>query len=421
MGALEFIVEELGKMMNFSSFQEKVVYTLLGTLGLLLLSFVVHLIMKKVVLKVIVKVIEKSKNTYDDVFLEYPILSRLGFVVSAICAYYLIPHVFQYFELWGYFVKMLVEVMLVIACLMLLFSFLNALHSIYNRLALAKNRPILGWIQLLKVFFVVIGLLIIISLLFDLEVEKILTGLGAIAAVLLLVFKDTILGLVSSIQLSTNNMLQVGDWVTVPTYNADGIVLEVTLNTVKIQNWDKTISTVPTYAMVSNSFTNWKGMEESGGRRIKRSISINMHTVRFCDEALLNRLKGIRLLQKPIEDIEAEIRAYNEAKGITGDLKMNGRHLTNLGLFRKYLQQYLHEHPQIHDNMTFLVRQLQPTEKGIPIEIYVFSKDQAWANYEGIQADIFDHILACISEFELQIFQLPSGNDLQGVLKRLSH
>jgi miniconductance mechanosensitive channel len=235
------------------------------------------------------------------------------------------------------------------------------------------------------------------------------------AAVLILVFRDTILGFVASIQLSANNMVKPGDWIEMPSHNADGTVLDISLNTVKVQNWDKTIATVPTYALVSESFRNWKGMEESGGRRIKRSINIDMNSVCFVDDKMAERFKKIQVLKDYVVNREEEIKKYNEENKIDGSVVVNGRRMTNLGTFRKYVEEYLLQHPKIHNDMTFLVRQLQPDERGLPIEIYVFSNDQAWANYEAIQADIFDHILAVIPQFDLRVFQSPSGRDFQNL------
>ena len=240
-----------------------------------------------------------------------------------------------------------------------------------------------------------------------------MTGLGAMAAVLILVFKDTILGFVASIQLSANKMVNVGDWISMPKYNADGTVIDISLNTVKVQNWDKTIATIPTYALVSESFNNWKGMEESGGRRIKRSINIDMKSVDFLNKDQIDKFRKYHVLKDYITSKEKEISDYNKSLKLDEDTITNGRKMTNLGTFRKYLENYLHNHPKIHQDMTFLVRHLQPTEKGLPIEIYVFSNDQAWANYESIQADIFDHILAIIPEFGLRVFQNPTGDDFQ--------
>jgi miniconductance mechanosensitive channel len=254
--------------------------------------------------------------------------------------------------------------------------------------------------------------IMIISILLGKDPTILLTGLGALAAVLILVFKDTILGFVASIQLSANNMVSIGDWITMKSHGADGTVIDITLNTVKVQNWDKTISTIPTYALVSESFNNWKGMEESGGRRIKRAVSIDLGSIKICDSAMLKRFERFDLIHEYVIQKEEELKEYNKGKNLSDEDYISGRHQTNVGIFRKYLEVYLRQHPMINLDMTFLVRQLSPSGKGLPIEIYVFSKDQEWANYESIQADIFDHILAVVPEFELKVFQEPTGADI---------
>jgi miniconductance mechanosensitive channel len=256
----------------------------------------------------------------------------------------------------------------------------------------------------------------IISVLLERDPTVLLAGLGAMAAVLLLVFKDTILGFVASIQLSANEMVKIGDWIEMRSHGADGTVIDITLNTVKVQNWDKTISTIPTYALVAESFNNWKGMEESGGRRIKRAVSIDMGSIKFCDSAMLNRFERFDLIRDYVIQKEAEVIEFNKSRNIPDEDRISGRRQTNVGVFRKYLEVYLHQHPMINQEMTFLVRQLHPTTTGLPIEIYVFCKDKAWANYEAVQADIFDHIFAVIPEFELKVFQQPSGADFSKVL-----
>jgi miniconductance mechanosensitive channel len=240
-----------------------------------------------------------------------------------------------------------------------------------------------------------------------------IAGLGAMAAVLLLVFKDTILGFVASIQLSANDMLKIGDWIEMPGHRADGTVIDITLNTVKVQNWDRTITTIPTYALVSESFNNWKGMEESGGRRIKRAVYLDVTTIKFCDKDMLDRFAKFELIRDYVLGREAEILEHNKNLNITEEDIISGRRQTNVGIFRKYLENYLRSKPGIRQDMTFLVRQLQPTDKGLPIEIYVFSRETAWVNYENLQSDIFDHIFAVVPEFGLKIFQAPTGNDIR--------
>ena len=264
----------------------------------------------------------------------------------------------------------------------------------------------------MKIFIFGMAAILMIAYLFKQNPWDLVIGLGTMAAVILLIFKDTILGFVASIQLSANNMVKLGDWITVPKHNADGTVIDITLNTVKVQNWDKTIATIPTYALVSESFNNWKGMEESGGRRIKRAVAVDMGSIRFCDSEMLSRFEKFDLIRDYVIQKENELREYNKGKNLSDEDYISGRHQTNVGIFRKYLEVYLHQHPMINLDMTFLVRQLSPSGKGLPIEIYVFSKDKAWANYEAIQADIFDHIFAVIPEFELKVFQEPTGADI---------
>jgi miniconductance mechanosensitive channel len=238
------------------------------------------------------------------------------------------------------------------------------------------------------------------------------------SAVLMLIFRDPILGFVGGMQLTFNEMVHIGDWISVPQYNADGVVIEITLTVVKVQNWDKTISMIPTYALVSNSFQNWRGMEESGGRRIKRAVNIDMDSIKFCTDEMLAKFKKIHLLKDYIEQKEKEIEAYNKKNNIDPSVKVNGRRQTNIGVFRAYLKAYLQQRQDIHKNMTFLVRQLKPTEKGLPIEVYVFTKTTEWGKYEEIQADIFDHIFAVIPEFELKVYEYPSNSGILEFLEK---
>ena len=244
-----------------------------------------------------------------------------------------------------------------------------------------------------------------------------LSGIGALTAVLLLVFKDTILGFVGGIQLIANDMLRPGDWIEMDKYGADGDVLEISLTTVKVQNWDKTITTIPTYSLISDSFKNWRGMQESGGRRIKRSVYIDVNSIRFCTPEMIQRFKGISRIRDYVEAKEKELQEYNQLHHGDHSSLADGRRMTNVGTFRQYLNAYLRQHPKIHQELTFLIRQLQPTETGLPIEIYVFSNDQVWANYENIQADIFDHIYAILPIFELRPFQSVGGHDLTQSVK----
>ncbi len=376
----------------------------------IILAKIAHYFAKRYLVKTVERFMEKTKSKYDDFFVKRNLIKRAALLVPAIVIYASLDLIFKNYEQTNIHFHNLLSAYFIIVILLLIDSFLKAVLDVYEMQPYSKNRPIKGYIQGIQLIAVLVGILNIISVLFDTELTAVFAGLGAIAAVLILVFKDTILGFVASIQLSANNMVKPGDWISMPSHNTDGTVLEITLNTVKIQNWDKTITTIPTYALVSESFHNWKGMEESGGRRIKRSIKIDMKSVRFCTPQMIEKFRKVKFLGKYIEDKLQVLEEYNKQFDIDESSVINGRNLTNLGIFRRYLESYLTHHPKIHNDMTFLVRHLQPTEKGLPIEIYVFSNDQEWANYESIQADIFDHILAVIPEFGLKVFQYPTDN-----------
>jgi miniconductance mechanosensitive channel len=289
---------------------------------------------------------------------------------------------------------------------------LNLIVTVYNTFPVAQRVPIKGYVQVIQIALFILAAVLGFSILVGQSPWAILGGLGALSAVLILVFQNTILSFVAGIQLTMHDQIRVGDWIEMPAYGADGFVEEVALHTIKVRNWDKSMSTIPTYKLVGDSFKNWRFMFESGGRRIKRSILIDQTSVKFCDDALLNRLSKIQLLHGYLAERSREIAEYNRLHNIDSSSLVNGRHMTNLGTFRAYLMAYLRNHPGVHQGMITMVRQLQPTPDGIPMEIYAFTNDVAWVNYEGIQADIFDHVLAVVPEFELRIFQNPSGHDL---------
>jgi miniconductance mechanosensitive channel len=382
---------------------------ILITAGLALLA---DFIIKRIIITTITRLARKSKNDWDDVFVERKVFNRLAHLAPALIIYYSLQYIFQAPGLVA-FLENATQSVMVIVSLLVVDAVLNALHEIYMKLPISEGRSIKGYIQVVKIIFYFAGVILLISIFSGKAPKTLITGLGALAAVLILVFKDTILGFVASIQLSANKMVKVGDWISMPKFNADGTVIDISLNTVKVQNWDKTIATVPTYALVSESFNNWKGMEESGGRRIKRSINIDMKSVTFLDKAQIEKLRHFYLLKDYITRREKEIEEYNQSLNLEGSMVTNGRKMTNLGTFRAYLENYLRNHPKIHQEMTFLVRHLQPTETGIPLEIYVFSREQEWAKYETLQADIFDHILAILPEFGLRVFQDPTGDDFR--------
>jgi miniconductance mechanosensitive channel len=376
----------------------------------ILLALLADFIVKRIIISTITRLAKKSKNDWDDVFVKQKVFNRLAHLAPAVIVYYALQYIFDAEKLVK-FLGNITQAYMVLVVLLVIDALLNALHEIYMKLPVSQGRNIKGYIQVVKIIFYFIGVIMIIAAFSGETPKALMTGLGAMAAVLMLVFKDTILGFVASIQLSANKMVNVGDWISMPKYNADGDVIDISLNTIKVQNWDKTIATIPTYALVSESFNNWKGMEESGGRRIKRSLNIDMNSVTFLDEAQIEKLGNFHLLKDYIDNKQKEISEFNKSLNLEVGTVTNGRKMTNLGTFRKYLEEYLQHHPMISKEMTFLVRHLQPTDKGLPVEIYVFSKDQAWANYEAIQADIFDHTLAILPEFDLNVFQNPTGSD----------
>jgi miniconductance mechanosensitive channel len=288
---------------------------------------------------------------------------------------------------------------------------LDAFNEIYESRKTFKGEAIESYLDLVKILVFAVGIIMSISLITGESPLVLLTGLGAFTAVLLLVFRDTILGLVASFQISANDLVLVGDWLEVPAYNADGDVAEINLHQIKIRNWDKTISIVPTYKILDVAYKNWRGMSESGGRRIKRSVHLDVHSIRFCDEDMLARFKRIQLLQSYIEDKQQEIEAWNAEHSVDNSVVVNGRRFTNIGTFRKYIEFYLREHPRIRQDMTLVVRQQPPGPEGVSIEIYCFTNTTDWVEYEDIQANIFDHLLAVASEFDLAVFQTPSGTD----------
>lgn len=358
---------------------------------------------------------QKTKNQWDDLIVERKIINKLMHLIPAILVYIMLPLALPKEEmptLLG-ILQMVCSVYIVAVVLRFINASLNLLLEIYNRKESMKNKPLKGFVQIIQVIVFFVGGIIIISILIGKSPATLFAGLGASAAILMLVFKDTILGFVAGIQLSTNDMLRPGDWITMSKYGADGTVIEVTLNAIKVRNFDNTITTIPPYALVSDSFQNWRGMKESGGRRVKRSINIDMNSVHFCTPEMLAKFRKISLLTDYIDTKQEELEAYNKEHSIDASIWVNGRRQTNIGIFRAYLVNYLKSNPNVSQNMTCMVRQLQPTEQGIPMELYFFASTTDWIPYEDIQADVFDHILAVIPEFGLQVFQGVSGSDLR--------
>lgn len=383
---------------------------------ILAIAFLGDAICRHVILKVVAELVKKTKATWDDIVFDRKVMIHISHLVAPIILYILLPLAIPDPGLLG-FIQRICMIYIIAVFLRFISSLLTAIFNVYSEREQFRDRPLKGLLQTIQVILYFVGGIVIVSILIDKSPMVLLTGLGASAAVLMLVFKDSIMGFVSGIQLSANNMLRVGDWIEMPKYGADGSVIEVTLNTVKVRNWDNTITTIPPYALVSDSFQNWRGMQESGGRRVKRSINIDMNSVKFCTPEMLAKYRKIQLVKDYVEETEKVIENYNEKHGIDNSVLVNGRRQTNLGVFRAYLTNYLKSLPTVNQNLTCMVRQLQPTDKGIPLELYFFSAIKDWVPYEGVQADVFDHVLAIIPEFDLHVFQNPTGDDFRALNK----
>ena len=393
---------------------------LLFIIGIALLA---NLICRKIILRVVAKLVKQTKATWDDIVFNHKVMVNVSRMVAPILIYIASPIAFPEHadsDLLD-FLRRLCLIYIIAVFLRFISALFTAVYQVYSEREQYRDKPLKGLLQTAQVILFFIGAIIIISILINQSPMVLLTGLGASAAILMLVFKDSIMGFVSGIQLSANNMLKVGDWITMPKYGADGTVIEVTLNTVKVRNFDNTITTIPPYLLISDSFQNWQGMQESGGRRVKRSINIDMTSVRFCTPEMLEKYRKIQLLTNYVEETERVVEEYNKEHDIDNSVLVNGRRQTNLGVFRAYLTNYLRSLPTVNQEMTCMVRQLQPTETGIPLELYFFSANKVWVAYEGIQADVFDHVLAIIPEFGLRIFQNPSGEDLRRIGVKIEH
>ena len=378
---------------------------------IVILSFIADLLAKRFILRGLTAIVNRTKTQWDDVFLRKKVFNRLAHLAPAMVIYLFISIPLEGYDLAIALISGIALIYMIAMAILALDAFLNASLDIYNTYDISNRIPIKGFIQVFKIIIYFISGIFIISILLNKTPIYLFSSLGALTAVLMFIFKDAILGFVAGIQLSANQMVANGDWISMPKYGADGDIVEIALTTVKVQNWDKTITTIPTYALITESFKNWRGMDESGGRRIKRSINIDMNTIQFCTEEMLNRFSKIQYISDYIKKMKKEVQVYNEQEQVDESNLVNGRRMTNIGTFRAYVEAYLKNQPMINQEMTFLVRQLPPSEHGLPIEIYVFSKDKEWVKYESIQGNIFDHILAVVPEFDLQVYQNPSGRD----------
>ena len=394
-------------MENFSQYlldlsEQK--YILIGLI--LSLSFLSYLLMRYVVIKAIFHLFEKTSTKLDDILIEKGFLNRLSYIVPLIILHNLFDSLIGNYLIINRLLLSLIAIVIVAS----INSLLSVLNDIYNQSKYSKSINIKSYFQILRLIVNLFSLIIIIAILSGQSPFYLLSGIGALTAVLILVFKDTILSFVSSIQINSNDLFKIGDWVEAEEFGADGDVIDIALHTIKIQNWDKTISIIPTHKLIDSSFKNWRGMSDSGGRRIKRSINIDMNSIKFCSNEDIEKFKSITLISEYIDNKLSEINKHNAS--INSKSTINGRALTNIGTYRAYIKAYLKNNKNIHENMTFLVRQLSPTENGLPIQVYVFSNNTNWIDYEEIQSDIFDHLLAVLNQFHLKIYQRPSGNDL---------
>lgn len=387
----------------------------LGGAGFIVaIAFVSDFVCRQLLLRVVKRIVARTKATWDDILFEDRVLRRLCHIVPPVLIYFLLPLAFPPESGMVAFVLKLLLIYVIAVVLRFVNAFLKALHDVADQKEELQGKPLKGLMQTGQVIAFFVCIILIISILIDKSPARLLAGLGASAAILMLVFKDSIMGLVSGIQLTANDMLHVGDWISMSKYGVNGRVTEVTLNTVKVRNWDNTIVTVPPYLLISDSFQNWRPMQDSGGRRVMRSVNIDMNSVRFCTPEMLDRFRKIRLLKDYIDETERLIAESNEQAGVENDPEpVNGLHQTNLGVFRAYLERYLRSLAGINQEMMLMVRQLQPTEKGLPVELYFFSKVTEWTVYEKVQADVFDHVLAVIPEFGLRVFQNPAGSDVR--------
>ncbi|WP_371376475.1 mechanosensitive ion channel family protein [Thalassotalea aquiviva] len=371
-------------------------------------------ITKYQVLRIVSKIVSKTTNKLDDYLISHHVFSRLAWLVPATVLLALAPVVVGDHPKLVLALTVFARIAITLQVARCISALLNVTNSVFQESSKERYLPLNATTQLLKLAVYLVAIILVIATILDRSPIYLLSGLGALTAVLLLIFQDTIKGLVASIQISANKMVAPGDWIEMPQYGADGDVLEIALNTVKVKNWDNTITTIPTYALISESFKNWRGMSSSGGRRIKRSLSIDMASIQFCSTELLQRLSQFTLLHDYLNQKQDELQQYHQLKGLDEN-NLNRRQLTNIGTFRAYINAYLKQHPNVHQHMTCMVRQLKPTDKGLPLELYFFSNDIKWVNYEAIQADIFDHLLAIAPMFDLRVFQAPSGYDFQQV------
>lgn len=390
--------------------------TLFVLLGLLMVVLgIVDFVVRKVLVDLLSRAARKSPLKFDDLLVRNKALVHFARLVPLIVSIHFIPVVFSGFPEWIGPVRKFIDILLVFGWVMLFRALFRSVRDHLRTKKGFQDKPLDSYLQVINIFMFFIAGIVVFSMVTGKSPWAFLGALGAASAILMLVFKDTILGFVASIQVATNDMVRVGDWIEMPKYGADGDVIEINLNTVKVQNWDKTITTIPTYYLITDSFKNWRGMQNAGGRRIKRSINIKISSIRYLTQEEIADLRKIQILTPYIAGRQAEIDQYNAQTGADRSMPVNGRNMTNVGLFRQYINRYAQQHPLIRKDMTLLVRQLQPTAQGLPIELYMFTSDTRWAVYEDIMSDIFDHLLAAIKYFGLEVFEAPASDDVRSL------
>ncbi|MFV5698990.1 mechanosensitive ion channel family protein [Flavobacterium sp. ZT3R17] len=395
------ILRKIGFGSSFSSYLSLIINIAL----LCAIAYGIYILFRLILVTLMIVVAKKTKTKFDDLLVTNKTAKYIAHLIPLLFIYKSVPIILDRFEYWeGVFGK-LVGIYIVMLVLWIIRTIFNALRDYLKLKPRYSDKPIDSFIQVIMIVLWMVGITVIISKLFDIDQKELLTILGAVSAVIILIFRDTILGFVSSVQVSINDMVRIGDWITMDKFGADGDVIEINLATVKVRNFDNTTTTIPTYSLSSDSFQNWRGMLNSDGRRIKRHILIKTSSIRFLEEDEVNELKKIQLISDYIDSRKLEIDTFNSSNKIDKSLAINGRNLTNLGLFRKYITQYLHHYPGLNKDMLMLCRQLQSTSHGVPLEVYAFSHDKRFENYEYIMSDIFDHIIASVKYFDLEIFE----------------
>ncbi len=397
------ILNGIGESLHFSTTASLVIAESIAFVTLLVIGLLLYFLARFITSKTIHVLIKRTPSKYDDFLIKNKVFVRICLLIPAILIKYYIKDAMPDFPDAAAIIIKITKIYEITVYASILTALVNTAHELYNSFETSKLKPIEGLVQVIKGIIIAVSVLLIATFLLGKSLYSIIIGLGTISAVLMLIFQDSIKGFVGSIQLSINDMLRIGDWIV--TGPADGVVQEINLTTVKVQNWDNTITTIPTYTLVSAPFTNWRGMSESGGRRIARSINIDVNTIRYCTPEMLEKYKQYSLVKDYIEQKEEDILEYNKANKIDTNLILNGRQQTNLGIFRAYIKAYLNNNPKLNHNLTMMVRQMQPNEFGVPLQIYTFSSDKQWINYEEIQSDIFDHIIAAAPMFDLKIYQ----------------